>query len=401
MFATLLLATLVCTAPAVSEAQTLRYQVRSAGLPAEELGRMLEQLYLDLAHFLGAAPRGRQELELYADLARYQEALHDDHEPFLGGGGYYAIARRKAYLYVQPSEYYTRQLVLHEATHQFHLQTVESRMHSGCGWYKEGLAEYFGMHTWDGKTLRTGTVPAISLEDYPAQALRQFDELAPELEALIAGDKAAERPLDWALVHFIINRYPRQFAALRRQLHRGAAPAAAWRQCFGPLTPQFKSELRQWIVDHQQPWKSVWNAWQDRGNALEGQSATTGLAVLKNTPPRLTAEMDLLRGPLRAGLVFGYRSPDDFFVIQMCPDQKARIVRRADGRWQGLESYPAPPAPGGRNTLSVACSADGVILTVNGLEITRLPSQGQVGLNVDNCTVRFRIATAPQSTRTP
>ena len=34
----------------------------------------------------------------------------------VSGGGYYSEERRKAYVYIQPSEYYTRQLVLHEAT---------------------------------------------------------------------------------------------------------------------------------------------------------------------------------------------------------------------------------------------------------------------------------------------
>ena len=398
---TVLLATLLCAAPEVSQAETLHYQIRSAGIPAQQLGRMLEQLYLDLTRFFGAAPRGRLELELYADAAQFKAALQDDGQPFLGGGGYYALGRRKAYLYVQPSEHFTRQLVLHEATHQFHFQVVAPRMHSGSGWYKEGLAEYFGMHTWDGKTLRTGVVPAISLEDYPAQALRLFDALAPELEAVIAGDKTTERPLYWALVHFIANRHPRQFAALRRQLHRAAAPAVAWRQCFGPLTPRFKSELRQWIAEHQQPWKSVWNVWQDRGNALDGESTTNGLAVLKNTPQSLTAEMDLLKGSLRAGLVFGYQSPDDFSALQIVADQQARIVRRAGGKWQRIKTYPAPAATNGRHIVSVNCSDDVAILTVNGEELERLSAKGQVGLHVENCTVRFHVATAPRSTPAP
>jgi hypothetical protein len=63
---------------------------------------------------------------------------------------------REFWLYAQPSDYYTRHLMLHEGTHVFMLSFL-----GGCGpgWYMEGTAELFGTHDYDERykqlTLRT------------------------------------------------------------------------------------------------------------------------------------------------------------------------------------------------------------------------------------------------------
>jgi hypothetical protein len=53
---------------------------------------------------------------------------------------------RDFWLYAQPSDYYTRHLMLHEGTHVF----MQSFL-GGCGpgWYMEGTAELFGTHRYD------------------------------------------------------------------------------------------------------------------------------------------------------------------------------------------------------------------------------------------------------------
>jgi hypothetical protein len=59
----------------------------------------------------------------------------------------------RIWLYVQPGDYYTRHLLLHEGTHAFMQHFLGSH---GPPWYSEGMAELLALHVWqDGKlTLR-------------------------------------------------------------------------------------------------------------------------------------------------------------------------------------------------------------------------------------------------------
>lgn len=63
------------------------------------------------------------------------------------------------WLHEQPSDYYRRHLLLHEATHSF-----MSTMLGGCGpgWYMEGMAEMLGTHEWNSTKgeLMLGIMPA-------------------------------------------------------------------------------------------------------------------------------------------------------------------------------------------------------------------------------------------------
>lgn len=65
----------------------------------------------------------------------------------------------EAWVEEQPTNYYRRHLVLHEATHSF----MATRL-GGCGpgWYMEGMAELLGTHAWDPTTggLTLATLPA-------------------------------------------------------------------------------------------------------------------------------------------------------------------------------------------------------------------------------------------------
>jgi hypothetical protein len=254
----------------------------------------------------------------------------------------------------------------------------------------EGLAEYFGMHNWDGQMLESGVVPAISLEDYPAKALEQFDEAERDLEAILCGRRECQRPLAWALVHFLAHRYPRQFAALSLALDDDRDPLAAWKQIFGRAPADLAAELRRWIADHAQPWSSVWNSWQQTGRSIEGRSDVVALAVLKQTPQRLEAEMDLLDGNLKAGLTFGYHSPKDFFMLVVFAKGWAWVVHHDGSTWKTLLSQ-AVPVANGCTSVALDRSDGKVVLRVNGEKLTTLTAEGQVGLNVDHCRVRFHV----------
>ena len=386
----LLLATLLLADPRVSDVNTEHYHVRSAGPDAEVVGRMLEGLHGQLADFFGRRPEGRLEVEIHATREAYQEALGRDGLSYVGGGGYYAPGTKKVYLFPQPSEYFTRQLISHEAAHQFHFLVATGNSAPRSAWYVEGLAEYFAMHNFDGHRLKTGVVPAISLEDYPAKAIAALEAHDWDLEGVISGRVKAERPLAWSLVHFLVHRRPAEFKRLAAKLDRDAQPLAAWEATLGRITPEFVAEYRQSVEEHAQPWSIVWTAWQEVGAAIEGDSRVVGVCVLKKTPRRLEAEMELVDGKLKAGMVFGYSSPQDFYMLQVFSHGRVWIVRRVDDQWETLVSEAAPKAKD-RNVVALSHDESRVTLSVNGRKIRTLEAPGQVGLNVDGCRVRFRV----------
>ncbi|WP_148618564.1 hypothetical protein [Mariniblastus fucicola] len=69
-----------------------------------------------------------------ADLPKFPAGINRGHE---------------LWFFVQPDDYYTRHLLLHEGTHAF-MQWFGSGL--GAPWYAEGMAELLGLHRWtDGK----------------------------------------------------------------------------------------------------------------------------------------------------------------------------------------------------------------------------------------------------------
>ena len=387
----LLFTTLLLADGQASHITTEHYHVRSAGPDAEVVGWMLEGLHEQLSDFFGRRPEGRLEVEIFATREAFLEALGRDGLKYVGGGGYCAPRTKKAYLFPQPSEYFTRQLILHEAAHQFHFFVATGNRPPRSAWYVEGLAEYFAMHNFDGRSLETGVVPAIALEDYPAKAIDALDALDWDLKGIVSGRVKAGRPLAWSLVHFLVHRRPAEFKRLAAKLDRDEEPLAAWEATLGQITPEFVAEYRGWVEDNAQPWSIVWTAWQEVGDRIEGHSRVVGVCVLKETPGRLEAEMELVDGKLKAGLVFGYRSPQDFYMLQVFSHGWVWIVRRVNDRWETLASEAVPKAQG-RNVVALSRDKSRVTLSVNGREVRTLEAPGQVGLNVDGCRVRFRVA---------
>jgi hypothetical protein len=370
--------------------RTPHYDLRVEGTDGREIGLLLEALHPQLSEHFGQAPEERLVGEIYANRTDYVAGLAADGIGDPGGGGYYEPRTRKFYLFVQPSEHFTRQLTIHEATHQFHyLAATDNRGASG-GWYIEGLAEYFGMHVWDGQRLLTGTVPWVTLEDYPAQALERFDALGQDLAALIADRGNWARPPGWALVHFLMHTRPTEAMALFDRLNRRENPSEAWEAVFGPADEAWAADYRAWLIEHQQPGREIWRAFQQWGDAIEGKSGVNAMAVLKETPQRVAVEIEPVEGNLRAGLVFGYRAPNDFHLFQVLEDGQVWVIRYRDNQWIFLHmGRVAAPGPSGLHKLAVEQIAGGARLLANGVPVMELEVEGLVGLNVDGCKVLF------------
>lgn len=379
------------TAASAEELATEHYSLRIEGADAAETGRVLEQLHRELTVFFGRSPEGRLRLELYATQEDWRNALARDGIEPMEAGGYYSPGRRTTYLFVQPSDYFTRYLTMHEAGHQFHYLAATGNRDPGPFWYKEGLVDYFAMHNWDGERLVTGAVPAVTLEDFPAAALKALRELDGGIEGLVSGKTRADRPAAWAFVKFLVETRPEKFRDLAARLDRAADPLESWRDVFGDDDAAIAEELVPWLQARQQPWKIVWIAWQERGMDIEGTSSVNALAVLKETPESLLVEMEPRGEKFKAGVVFGYSSPDDFHLLQVLSDGTGRVVHRLAGKWNILRTG-AVPSGGNCHLLGVKINAGRVTTEVNGFSLGTYEAPGQVGVNVDACTALFRVS---------
>ncbi|MFA6133743.1 MAG: hypothetical protein WC869_06975 [Phycisphaerae bacterium] len=370
-----------------TELRTEHYDLYVEGLDAAEVGNMLEQLHAQLTRYFGSAPSGRLPLALYATREKWAAALQADGQAVLYAGGYYAPATRKAYVWVQPSAYFTRHVLLHEATHQFHWLTSTGNQFPSTNWYTEGLAEYFAMHNWDGRRLQTGVIPAITLEDYPAKALWKFEAAGSDLGAMLP---RAGRPESWALVHFLVNKYPDQFRQLSAGLDQRADADETWKRAFGRDYASFSQEYREWIVSHSQPWQIVWIGWQQRGEAIESESKANAMTILKQTPQALTVDIQPQTAGGAAGLVFAYQSPTEFHLFQVIGDHKIRIMHRQGGAWATVSESDLKRG-NGDDVLKVSQEGGSTTLWANGEKIATLPTTGRVGLSVDGCRTLFRV----------
>ncbi len=367
---------------------TAHYDLHVEGLDAREVGDMLEQLYAQLRNYFGAAPRGRLRLALYATREKWASAIQADGERVPPkAGGYYAPYTQKVYAWIQPSVYSTRHLLLHEATHQFHWLAATGNAAPSANWYIEGLAEYFGMHNWDGKSLRTGLVPTITLEDYPAAAWKKYEAAGADLQTMCY---RADRPEAWALVRFLLETHHDQFRRLAARLDRQDEPIAAWKEVFGNDAAGLSQEFGNWLRNHTQPWQIVWVAWQQRGDAIECESQTMSMTILKETPKTFTVQVEPQTVGGTAGLVFGYESQRDFYLFHAAPDNNVRILRRQNGSWVTVFLQTLSPAENCR-VLSVTADEKSTTLWAGGKKITTIAAIGQVGLSAENGRALFRL----------
>ncbi|KAF0245972.1 MAG: hypothetical protein FD180_1115 [Planctomycetota bacterium] len=374
-------------APGV-ETKSAHYDVYAETFDASEAGAVLDAVWARLSAYFGSAPERRLRVEIYATQAAMHAGLERDNQWKVNAGGYYAPGTKKAYLYVQPSDYFTRQLLIHEATHQFHFLAATGNRAPAAEWYTEGLAEYFGMHNWDGKTLQTGVVPAVSLEDYPAQASKQLALLDDDAASVALGVTRCDRPLAWALVHYLVNVRPAWWHALSGRLDDGELPSTAWANACGGCGPDLGRDLRAWIDAHQQPFRIAWIAWQERGEELEGKAGVVSAAFFKEAPASFECEIELVSGDLKAGIAFNFRGNEDYCLFQVL-GATARVVHREKGTWKRLALSEVPQQE--KPSVSLRREGGELVLSANGREVFRAASDGDVGLNVEGCCARFRV----------
>lgn len=220
--------------------------------PVGDIGTVLEAAYPVWKDFFGCVPPDKYlKMEIYANAKHFAEVMQrEGFGASFSGGGYCHSGTRKAYLYWQQAGVpFTRYLMLHEATHQFQLLT------GACPAIPdEGLADYFGMHTWDGKKLAMGVVTpdAPVLSGRPAAALRTIkDNAAKDGRPRNINDLLAlgtDRAGEWGLVHFLINRDPAGFRKVFFQ-PEDTPLNEAWRRQYETvsLPPDMFDSCTRWL----------------------------------------------------------------------------------------------------------------------------------------------------------
>ena len=120
---------LVCPGPVVRSAEpegatrrTAHYHLYIEALDIDEVADYVEQFHAKASAFFGGKSPAESQLSVavFATAQRFHDALAAEGQPVVEAGGYYSPDRKKVYLFVQPSAYFTRQLLLHELAHQFH-----------------------------------------------------------------------------------------------------------------------------------------------------------------------------------------------------------------------------------------------------------------------------------------
>lgn len=375
--------------------RTAHYDLFIESLDIDEVAELVEQFHTQAtAFFNGKSPADTAlAVSVFATRERFHAALKADGQPEVQAGGYYSPGRKKVYLFVQPSAYFTRQLLLHEIAHQFHFLVACENRGPKLGMYTEGIAEYLAMHDWDGKRLKIATIPSISLEDYPAAALTHFTQtLNRNFIGMLDGSVRSDRPEAWAAVRFLWQEDPTRFREWCNRLDRHEDPIEARRAVYGD--EDFAASFEKWLTSHQQPWRIAAIAWQQRGEWIEGSSAnnTVGIALLKDVPAKsFLIDMKPGAAPVMAGIVVNYRGADEYRLLQWSPGGSVRILRRENGKWTPEGSFAVPMLQDGRVGFGFHAVKAGRELIVNGEVITTVSADGEVGVHTQQGTSLFQV----------
>lgn len=337
---------------------------------AAEYVQVLDAAWPEYRGFFEAEPALAEGEKLRVVFTTTKEAfvaaLEADGEPVPESGGYYAPGSRTAYLWQQPTIYYTRCLLLHEAAHQYHYLARTQNRSLPLGWYVEGIAEYLCRHRWDGQQLELGVLPLISLKDYAAAALSELG--ADEALSSAYESGALSRPLSWALVSYLQSEPHRErFAKLRRDLDRGRATPSALRKAFGERDDLVLA-LTAWLQAEQEPWRQVFNQWEELSSGrVQGQAGANIVSFCrpKEAVTELSAQLEVPeQGPWTGGLLLAQTAPGDYVVAIVFGGERVLVNRLQAGSWTTLLQVPCPERRDPRR-LALAASREGERCTLS------------------------------------
>jgi hypothetical protein len=363
---------------------------------------MLEAEHAALADWWGVLPDTDEHellaVELYADEAAWAAGIEADGlaVPW-GAGGYYHPSTGVAYLYRQPSVWYTRVLTLHEALHQYH-HRARTQGAWVPGWFAEGLAEYLSLHDWHGGCLRLGRLPMLSLEDISADALAQADGGSLDLAGHIAGDSSWSRPLEWAMFRYFDRAddgvWAEPWAAFRDAIDAGETDRlAAFEQAFDAAPSQFDGPLHDWLQQEQQPLSPVYSEWiHVAPGAVDGFAwDVSSAARVKEPVSRFEVRFDLGDAvPAWGGVLLSFDDYGDYAMFLVGQTGELSVFDVSDGAVDWWNAGNAAVPADGLWTLRVEHGATESVVRVNGEPVTvPLDHSPAGGLALYAAEVRF------------
>ncbi len=397
-----MLTLVLCLLAAPETIETAHYRLVSDGprADAEEFGRILEAAYPRFAAYFKATPKlgkgARLEVRFCETRQAWEAAIRAaGTTPPEGAGGYYWTGDSTVYLYRQPTRLWTRALLLHEATHQFHFLACTRNREPQAYWYTEGVAEFLGWNEWDGERLALGVLPVVALEDYPARALA--DVKGTDLEAVIEGKAEPTRPVAWAIYRHLATgsggKPLKGFEKLGSKLDGGAKPSSFFWKSFGQPAA-YRKALVAWLEAEQQPFVPLFNEWEPLGpDRVRGFAGVVTACRLQAKATELRATIEAPRdAPWRGGGLLHYEGPEDYTAFLVDQAGYVRVTRRRAGAWEVLEqgAGPAPPEDG-RVRLELSLADGRVRFTLDGG-----PAHGPwdlpkpaLGLALENCDLVF------------
>ncbi|MCB9934614.1 MAG: hypothetical protein H6840_02895 [Planctomycetes bacterium] len=128
--------------------------------------------------------------------------------------------------------YRTRRVLLHEARHQFD-GLVTQKLWNTPAWYKEGTAEYWSMHSWDGKKLEMGQlVPEVNYSLYFCGKLLKKKKIKGAEDTLNQNWWGEVDPEfyqnSWAFIYYLRNSDHKEgFSKFEQELQNGKLDSAS------------------------------------------------------------------------------------------------------------------------------------------------------------------------------
>ena len=381
------------------ESEHYRLQTDIDKSSAEEYLRVLEAAWPQYEEFFGAAPRLKKDEKLVVNFlktgAEWETKLTEDGVAVpKGAGGYYWPGTRATYLFVQPTLYNTRQLLIHEAMHQFHYLARCKNVSPKDTWYIEGIVEDFSRHYWDGEKLTPAVVPFCSLANYPKAALEAFSDKDYDLAGMINGDRTSSRAEQWALVRFLREaeegKYLKGWKLLATKLDGGQSARNVFKKIFGDPA-KLQPGILEWLKTQQEPFVPVWNEWQGQSaNAVTGTSNVTSACRARDDATELSAALQVPQGDWKGGLLIGFEDAENYTVALLNSGGGFSVNQRINKGWNVLKRGNAPAAQDGEYHLKAVREGGKITFTVNETEIGSFELKGKkLGVCLENCTLRF------------
>lgn len=379
---------------------TEHYSLTSDGSEDEltEWGAVLEAAWPQYAEFFDTEPdlkRGeRLSVAIFEDDESFRRAIARGGGTAPSAGGYYCPKARTAYLKRQPSAWYTRNVLLHEAAHQFHYLARTGNDAPSGDWYVEGIAEHLGSHHWDGTTLSVGVEPLLSLEDRAGAALAAVSRDDFSFEALLESEDVS-RPEAMYLVRYLSLTEPKKFARHAKGLDRGGvATVKTFKKAFGK-PEKVEAAWKEWLTTRQSPLVPVFVEWDSRSaDSVRGEGDSVVVCRTRGAAQSLAARVvPIDERRLRAGVLVAFESASDYTiaVVERKGDGGVLFHERFQNGWKRIGTHPIANL-GGEPVMSVRREEAELIVSVDGAEIARIaaPAEPQpFGLVLDACAADF------------